>query len=143
MSGSRERLNPFGTTTSTWLDGHTLMITLLALVLSRRLYPTLGPDICISRLVFLTISTQVVSTIRRFENRVIELELIAGWHLRCTRIIYTQKVAVYVDTLEEKAIVGIQPKPAFLPLFEVAAAGEDRDVALFSGPSVVLGVGYS
>ena len=40
--------------------------------------------------------------------------------------------AVYVDTLEEKAIVGIQPKPAFLPLFEVAAAGEDRDVALFS-----------
>ena len=32
--------------------------------------------------------------------------------------------AVYVDTLEEESIVGIQPKPAFLPLFEAAAAGE-------------------
>ena len=51
--------------------------------------------------------------------------------------------AVYVDTLEEKAIVGIQPKPAFLPLFEVAAAGEDRDVALFSGTSVALGFSHS
>ena len=52
------------------------------------------------------------------------------------KLLLTMLDAVYVDTLEEKAIVGIQPKPAFLPLFEVAAAGEDRDVALFSGPSV-------
>ena len=59
------------------------------------------------------------------------------------KLLLTMLDAVYVDTLEEKAIVGIQPKPAFLPLFEVAAAGEDRDVALFSGTSVVLGFGYS
>ena len=48
-----------------------------------------------------------------------------------------------MDTLEEKSIVGIQPKPAFLPLFEVAAAGEDRDVALFSGTSVALDFSHS
>jgi len=51
--------------------------------------------------------------------------------------------AVYVDTLDEKAIVGIQPKAAFLPLFEIAAGREARDVALFSSTSFVRGFGYS
>ena len=40
--------------------------------------------------------------------------------------------AVYVDTVEEKSIVAIQPKPAFLPLFEVATTREGSGVALLS-----------
>jgi hypothetical protein len=32
--------------------------------------------------------------------------------------------AVYVDTVEEKAIVAIRPKPAFWALFEVATTRE-------------------
>ena len=40
--------------------------------------------------------------------------------------------AVYVDSVDEKAIVAIQPKPAFLPLFEVATTREGSDVFLFS-----------
>ena len=59
------------------------------------------------------------------------------------KLLLTMLDAVYVDTLEEKAIVGIQPKPAFLPLFEGAAAGEGRDVALFSSTSVAVGFGHS
>ena len=59
------------------------------------------------------------------------------------KLLLTMLDAVYVDTLEEKTIVGIQPKPAFLPLFEVSAAGEDGDVALFSSTSVALGFGHS
>ena len=58
------------------------------------------------------------------------------------KLLLTMLDAVYVDTLEEKDIVGIQPKPAFLPLFEVAA-GEDRDVSLFPSTSVALGFSYS
>ena len=59
------------------------------------------------------------------------------------KLLLTMLDAVYVDTLEEKAIVGIQPKPAFLPLFEVAAAGEGGNVALFSNTSVAVGFGHS
>ena len=40
--------------------------------------------------------------------------------------------AVYVDSVEEKAIVAIQPKPAFLPLFQVATTREGSDVILIS-----------
>ena len=40
--------------------------------------------------------------------------------------------AVYVDTLEEKTIVAIQPKPTFLPLFEVATTREGSDVILLA-----------
>ena len=58
------------------------------------------------------------------------------------KLLLTMLDAVYVGTLDEKAIVGIQPKPAFLPLFQVVA-GEDRDVALFPSTSVALGFGYS
>ena len=53
------------------------------------------------------------------------------------------RLGLVIGTVEEKAIVGIQPKPAFLPLFEVAAAGDGRDVALFSSTSVALGFGHS
>ena len=58
------------------------------------------------------------------------------------KLLLTMVDSVYVDTLDEKAIVGIQPKPAFLPLFEVSV-GEGMDVALFSSTSVALGFGYS
>ena len=57
------------------------------------------------------------------------------------KLLLTMLDAVYVDTVEEKAIVAIRPKPAFLPLFQVVA-GEDRDVALFPSTSVALGFGY-
>jgi hypothetical protein len=40
--------------------------------------------------------------------------------------------AVYVDTVEERAIVAIQPKPAFRPLFEVATTREGSGVALIN-----------
>ena len=40
--------------------------------------------------------------------------------------------AVYVDTVEEKAIVAIRPKPAFRPLFEIATTREGSDVVLIN-----------
>ena len=42
--------------------------------------------------------------------------------------------AVYVDTVEEKSIVAIRPKPAFLPLFEVATTRQGSDVVLINEP---------
>ena len=42
--------------------------------------------------------------------------------------------AVYVDTVEEKAIVAIRPKPAFMPLFEIANTREGSDVFLINEP---------
>ena len=36
------------------------------------------------------------------------------------KLLQTMLDAVYVDTVEEKAIVSIRPKPAFRPLFEIA-----------------------
>ena len=48
------------------------------------------------------------------------------------RLLLTMLDAVYVDTVEEKAIVAIQPKPAFLALFEVATTREGSDVVLIS-----------
>ena len=42
--------------------------------------------------------------------------------------------AVYVDTIEEKAIVAILPKPAFRPLFEIANTRAGSDVVLINEP---------
>jgi len=42
--------------------------------------------------------------------------------------------AVYVDTLEEKAIVAILPKPAFGPVFEIANTRAGSDVILINEP---------
>ena len=42
--------------------------------------------------------------------------------------------AIYVDTVEEKAIVAIRPKPAFRPLFEIATTREGSDVVLINEP---------
>ena len=38
--------------------------------------------------------------------------------------------AVYVDPVEEKSVVAIQPKPAFRPLFEIATTRKGSDVVL-------------
>ena len=38
--------------------------------------------------------------------------------------------AVYVDTVEEKSVVAIRPKPAFRPIFEVATTREGSDIVL-------------
>jgi len=40
--------------------------------------------------------------------------------------------AVYVDTVEEKAIVAIRPKPAFRPIFEIATTREGSAVVLIN-----------
>ena len=38
--------------------------------------------------------------------------------------------AVYVETVEEKRIVAIRPKPAFRPLLEIATTREGSDIVL-------------
>ena len=40
--------------------------------------------------------------------------------------------AVYVDTVEEKSVVAIWPKPAFRPIFEVATTREGSGIALIN-----------
>ncbi len=42
--------------------------------------------------------------------------------------------AVYVDTVEENALVAIRPKPAFMPIFEVANTQEGSEVVLINEP---------
>jgi len=39
---------------------------------------------------------------------------------------------VYVDTVEEKSIVAIRPKPAFKALFEIATTQEGSNVVLYN-----------
>ena len=48
------------------------------------------------------------------------------------RILMTMLDAVYVDPVEEKSVVAIQPKPAFRPLFEMATTREGSDVVLIN-----------
>ena len=50
------------------------------------------------------------------------------------KLLLTILDAVYVDTVEEKAIVAIRPKPAFQPLFEIATTREGSDVVLINDP---------
>jgi len=46
------------------------------------------------------------------------------------RILLTMLDAVYVDTVEEKRIVAIRPKPAFRPLLEIATMREGSGIIL-------------
>ncbi len=46
------------------------------------------------------------------------------------RLLLTMLDAVYVDTVDTKAIVAIRPKPAFRALFEIASTRKGSDVAL-------------
>jgi len=41
--------------------------------------------------------------------------------------------AVYVDTVEEKSVVAIRPKPAFRPILEVANTRGGSDVVFING----------
>jgi len=50
------------------------------------------------------------------------------------KLLMSMLEAVYVDTVEEKAIVAIRPKPAFQPLFEIATTREGSDVVLIKEP---------
>ena len=50
------------------------------------------------------------------------------------KLLMSMLEAVYVDTVEEKAIVAIRPKPAFMPLFEIATTREGSDVVLINEP---------
>ena len=49
-------------------------------------------------------------------------------------ILMTMLDAVYVDAVEEKRVVGLKPKPAFRPLFEIAVTREGSDVVLLTDP---------
>ncbi len=40
--------------------------------------------------------------------------------------------AVHVDTVKEKSVVAIRPKPAFRPIFEVATTREGSGIALIN-----------
>ena len=48
------------------------------------------------------------------------------------RILLTMLDAVYVDTVEERRIVAIRPRPAFRPLFEIATTREGSGIVLVS-----------
>jgi len=50
------------------------------------------------------------------------------------KLLLTLLDAVYVDTVEEKAIVAIRPKPAFQALFEIATTRQGSDVVLINEP---------
>jgi len=50
------------------------------------------------------------------------------------KLLLTMVDAVYVDTVEEKAVVAIRSKPAFRPLFEVATTRQGSDVILIKEP---------
>ena len=47
------------------------------------------------------------------------------------KILVTMLDAVYVDTLEEKSVVGLRPKPAFCALFQIATTREGSGVVLY------------
>ena len=46
------------------------------------------------------------------------------------RLLLSMLDAVYVDTIEERSVVAVTPKPAFMPLFEVATTREGSEVVL-------------
>ncbi len=54
------------------------------------------------------------------------------------KLLLTMLDGVYVDTVDEKAIVAIRPKPAFRPLFEIATTRAESGVVLINEtPQVV------
>ena len=54
------------------------------------------------------------------------------------KLLLTMLDAVYVDTVEEKAVVAIRPKPAFQPLFEIADTRSGSDVVLINEPPLTF-----
>jgi hypothetical protein len=49
--------------------------------------------------------------------------------------------AVYVDAVEEKAIVAIRAKPAFRPLLEIATTRQGSGIVLITQPPRHVGAG--
>ena len=49
------------------------------------------------------------------------------------KILMTMLAAVYVETVEERAVVALQPKPAFQALFQLATTREGSGVVLLPG----------
>ncbi len=47
------------------------------------------------------------------------------------KILVTMLDGVYVDTVEEKAVVALRPKPAFQALFHIATTREGSGVILY------------
>ncbi|MDA0264905.1 MAG: zinc ribbon domain-containing protein [Chloroflexi bacterium] len=50
------------------------------------------------------------------------------------KLLSTMLDGVYVDTVDEKAVVAIRPKPAFRPLFEIATTRAESGVVLINEP---------
>ncbi len=48
------------------------------------------------------------------------------------KILVTMLDGVYVDTVEEKAVVALGPKPAFQALFQIATTREGSGVVLYN-----------
>ena len=46
------------------------------------------------------------------------------------KLLLTMLDAIYVDTIEEKSVAAITPKPALVPLFQIATTKEGSDVVL-------------
>jgi len=44
------------------------------------------------------------------------------------KLVQTMLDGVYVDTVEEKSVVAIRPKPASIPLFEIATTRQSSNV---------------
>ena len=42
--------------------------------------------------------------------------------------------AVYIDAKKTKSIIAIKPKPAFKPVFQVAASREGSDIRILNEP---------
>ena len=72
----------------------------------------------------------------RRQKRALELELAslavpeASAAEEAGRLLLTMLDAVYVDTREERRVVALKPKPAFRPVFLVAATREGSGVGL-------------
>ena len=50
----------------------------------------------------------------------------------CHQLLSMMLDAVYVDTVEEKSVVAIRPKPAFRPIFEVATTSASSGIVLIN-----------
>ena len=48
------------------------------------------------------------------------------------KILLTMLDAIYVDTVEERAVVALRPKPAFRALFQIATTREGSGVVLYN-----------
>ena len=53
------------------------------------------------------------------------------------QLLLTMLDAIYVDTVDEKSVVAIRPKPAFMPLFEIATTREGSDVVLITEKDLI------